>query len=408
MRLRSLTSMRLKTMLLASLLALGVFASLALGAVRIYHNQFEGKGDAKALDLSGKGCKAEVRGKKGQLGVSTGKGGSRCRLRLPVFGDAVQARPHHRRRGEAAAEDTRADPQEGLRRGHRARGRRWLLRAPRLPREAQVQPRPPSRGRGLPDQRQGQQDRQGRRQEQAHPPRARGHRQRQDEQARRSRRSPTRPPTTCRGRSSRSCSARRAAPRTAPRSGSRTSGSRSRIRRPAPPTLRTVGMSTDTLEKPRGAGPGEGLGGNWLVIVRNDDHNTFDHVAKTLARVIPGIGARRGLPQGRPDPLQRPGDRLVRAEGARRALLGAAPVRRPDDGPARAALVYEGRAAGARREAPMSRKGREVSASRPVLLCMGKRHFPRGSTRSGNVARERGAPAAGHERIQRGGPRPPA
>jgi ATP-dependent Clp protease adaptor protein ClpS len=25
------------------------------------------------------------------------------------------------------------------------------------------------------------------------------------------------------------------------------------------------------------------------VIVLNDDHNTFDHVAKTLARVIPGI-----------------------------------------------------------------------------------------------------------------------
>jgi ATP-dependent Clp protease adaptor protein ClpS len=53
-------------------------------------------------------------------------------------------------------------------------------------------------------------------------------------------------------------------------------------------------MSTDTLEKPRGAGPGEGLGGNWLVIVRNDSHNTFDHVAKTLARVIPGIGLDEG------------------------------------------------------------------------------------------------------------------
>ena len=27
---------------------------------------------------------------------------------------------------------------------------------------------------------------------------------------------------------------------------------------------------------------------------RNDDHNTFDHVAKTLARVIPGIGLDEG------------------------------------------------------------------------------------------------------------------
>lgn len=53
-------------------------------------------------------------------------------------------------------------------------------------------------------------------------------------------------------------------------------------------------MSTDTIEKPRSAGPGSGLGGNWLVIVRNDDHNTFDHVAKTLARVIPGVGLDQG------------------------------------------------------------------------------------------------------------------
>jgi ATP-dependent Clp protease adaptor protein ClpS len=53
-------------------------------------------------------------------------------------------------------------------------------------------------------------------------------------------------------------------------------------------------MSTETLERPRQAGPGEGLGGNWLVIVRNDDHNTFDHVAKTLARVIPGISVDEG------------------------------------------------------------------------------------------------------------------
>lgn len=53
-------------------------------------------------------------------------------------------------------------------------------------------------------------------------------------------------------------------------------------------------MSTGTLEKPRVSGPGSGLGGNWLVIVKNDDHNTFDHVAKTLARVVPGIGLDQG------------------------------------------------------------------------------------------------------------------
>jgi ATP-dependent Clp protease adaptor protein ClpS len=49
-----------------------------------------------------------------------------------------------------------------------------------------------------------------------------------------------------------------------------------------------------TIEKPRDAGPGSGLGGNWRVIVRNDNHNTFDHVAATLARVLPGVSLEAG------------------------------------------------------------------------------------------------------------------
>jgi ATP-dependent Clp protease adaptor protein ClpS len=49
-----------------------------------------------------------------------------------------------------------------------------------------------------------------------------------------------------------------------------------------------------TLEIPRTGGPGSGLGGAWRVIVCNDDHNTFDHVARTLARYIPGISLERG------------------------------------------------------------------------------------------------------------------
>jgi ATP-dependent Clp protease adaptor protein ClpS len=53
-------------------------------------------------------------------------------------------------------------------------------------------------------------------------------------------------------------------------------------------------MSTTTIEKPRQAGPGAGLGGEWRVIVRNDNHNTFDHVAQTLARVLPGVSLDRG------------------------------------------------------------------------------------------------------------------
>ena len=44
-----------------------------------------------------------------------------------------------------------------------------------------------------------------------------------------------------------------------------------------------------TVELPRVGGPGSGLGRHWRVIVLNDDHNTFDHVAEMLARYIPGV-----------------------------------------------------------------------------------------------------------------------
>ena len=44
-----------------------------------------------------------------------------------------------------------------------------------------------------------------------------------------------------------------------------------------------------TVELPRTGLPGGGLGGPWRVVVLNDDHNTFDHVAETLARILPGV-----------------------------------------------------------------------------------------------------------------------
>jgi ATP-dependent Clp protease adaptor protein ClpS len=53
-------------------------------------------------------------------------------------------------------------------------------------------------------------------------------------------------------------------------------------------------MSTETVERPRSAGPDAGLGGNWRVIVCNDNHNTFDHVAQTLASVLPGVSLDQG------------------------------------------------------------------------------------------------------------------
>ena len=51
---------------------------------------------------------------------------------------------------------------------------------------------------------------------------------------------------------------------------------------------------TETTELPRTAGPDAGLGGSWRVIVLNDDHNTFDHVAQALARHVPGISISTG------------------------------------------------------------------------------------------------------------------
>lgn len=53
-------------------------------------------------------------------------------------------------------------------------------------------------------------------------------------------------------------------------------------------------MSTETVERPRTSDPGSGLGGNWRVIVLNDNHNTFDGVAATLANTIPGIDLDKG------------------------------------------------------------------------------------------------------------------
>ena len=46
---------------------------------------------------------------------------------------------------------------------------------------------------------------------------------------------------------------------------------------------------SETIELPRVGEPGSGMGDAWRVIVLNDDHNTFDHVAYTLARYIPGV-----------------------------------------------------------------------------------------------------------------------
>jgi ATP-dependent Clp protease adaptor protein ClpS len=60
------------------------------------------------------------------------------------------------------------------------------------------------------------------------------------------------------------------------------------------PVVIILAFVSQTVELPRSGGPGTGLGGSWRVIVRNDNHNTFDHVAHTLARFIPGVTVARG------------------------------------------------------------------------------------------------------------------
>ena len=51
---------------------------------------------------------------------------------------------------------------------------------------------------------------------------------------------------------------------------------------------------SETVELPRTGDPGTDLGGNWRVIVLNDNHNTFDGVAHALARVLPGVTVESG------------------------------------------------------------------------------------------------------------------
>jgi ATP-dependent Clp protease adaptor protein ClpS len=54
-------------------------------------------------------------------------------------------------------------------------------------------------------------------------------------------------------------------------------------------------VTGEVIEKPRTGGPGSDTGAPWRVIVLNDNHNTFDHVARTLSRVIPGISIDQGF-----------------------------------------------------------------------------------------------------------------
>ena len=52
---------------------------------------------------------------------------------------------------------------------------------------------------------------------------------------------------------------------------------------------------SSTVELPKAADPGSELGGDWRVIVLNDDHNTFDGVARALSDTLPGVSYDQGM-----------------------------------------------------------------------------------------------------------------
>jgi ATP-dependent Clp protease adaptor protein ClpS len=57
-------------------------------------------------------------------------------------------------------------------------------------------------------------------------------------------------------------------------------------------------VAASTITPPRertSKGGGTGLGKPWRVIVRNDNHNTFQGVAFALSSVLPGVGYDRGM-----------------------------------------------------------------------------------------------------------------
>ena len=52
---------------------------------------------------------------------------------------------------------------------------------------------------------------------------------------------------------------------------------------------------SSTIEAPKTRDPGSGTGGEWRVIVLNDDHNTFDGVARALSETLPGVSYDHGM-----------------------------------------------------------------------------------------------------------------
>jgi ATP-dependent Clp protease adaptor protein ClpS len=86
-------------------------------------------------------------------------------------------------------------------------------------------------------------------------------------------------------------------------------------------------------------GDASGLGRPWLVIVLNDNHNTFEGVAFSLSSVLPGVDYDKGMKLA--DSIHNTGLAVVWSgpAGAGRAVLGAAQGPRADHGAAGAGMT---------------------------------------------------------------------
>jgi ATP-dependent Clp protease adaptor protein ClpS len=62
-------------------------------------------------------------------------------------------------------------------------------------------------------------------------------------------------------------------------------------------SMRNMGttMPPDVLKRPKGPSDGTGNDEPAHIIVLNDNHNSFEHVARTLAAVLPGVDYERGM-----------------------------------------------------------------------------------------------------------------
>jgi ATP-dependent Clp protease adaptor protein ClpS len=61
--------------------------------------------------------------------------------------------------------------------------------------------------------------------------------------------------------------------------------------------MRNLGTLAPPGVQTRPKGPGDGTGNDEPahIIVLNDNHNTFEYVARTLAAVLPGVDYERGM-----------------------------------------------------------------------------------------------------------------